>query len=381
MFLEREKIMTQSARLMYASTSADKDILWLTKFQAPDAFIALMHERKKIAVLNRLEYNRGKEQAEVDELICSNDFYVSDEQSPSISEIILRLLRRYDLQEVTASPKFFAAIYRHLVENGITVNFANPLFPERAIKTVQEIEYIANTQNAMEKAFAGLVVILSESEIRHDGLVWHQDTLLTSEKLKLIFERELLESDCTCEATIIASGEQTTDPHCDGSGPLLANTPIVFDLFPRSKKTGYWSDMSRTVCKGKLTPQARNIYHVVREAQKLGLSMVRPGQYGHEIHAAIVSYFDERGFMTKRVNDKWEGFIHNTGHGVGLDIHESPSIGTKMDELLVPGNVITIEPGLYYPGVGGVRIEDTVVVTRDGYRNLAKCPKNLLEIE
>ena len=139
--------------------------------------------------------------------------------------------------------------------------------------------------------------------------------------------------------------------------------------------------MSRTVCKGKLTPQARNIYHVVREAQKLGLSMVRPGQYGHEIHAAIVSYFDERGFMTKRVNDKWEGFIHNTGHGVGLDIHESPFIGTKMDELLVPGNVITIEPGLYYPGVGGVRIEDTVVVTRDGYRNLAKCPKNLLEIE
>lgn len=139
--------------------------------------------------------------------------------------------------------------------------------------------------------------------------------------------------------------------------------------------------MSRTVCKGKLTPQARNVGRAVREAQELGLSMVRPGQYGHEIHAAIMSHFEQHGFLTQRVNGKWEGLTHGTGHGVGLDIHEAPHISRTTDQLLEEGHVITIEPGLYYPGVGGVRIEDTVVVTEDGYRNLAKYPKDILEID
>lgn len=382
MFLdEGEKIMSPVSRLVFASSAIDKDILWLTKFQAPDEFIALMHEGRKIAVLGRLEYGRAKEQAKIDELICVDDLYEPNEQSLRLSELVLRLLRRYSIQEVAVSPKFFAATYQHLVANGITVNFADPLFPERAIKTAEEIASIAHTQNAMEKAFDGLVGILIGSEIGRDGLVWHQGAHLTSERLRIVFERELLENNCTCEATIIASGEQATDPHNEGSGPLVANTPIVCDLFPRSKKTGYWSDMSRTVCKGKLAPKALNRYHAVREAQELGLSMVRPGQYGHEIHAAIISYFDKRGFLTERVNDKWQGFTHGTGHGVGLDMHEAPFVGRRKEQLLKPGHVITIEPGLYYPGVGGVRIEDTVVVTEDGYRNLAKYPKDLLEID
>lgn len=198
-----------------------------------------MHEGRKIAVLGRLEYNRAKEQTAVDDLICIEDLYEPNEQSLRLSELVLRLLRRYSIQEVAVSPKFFAATYRHLVANGITVNFADPLFPERAIKTAEEIAHITYAQDAMEKAFDRLVDILIRSAIGHDGLVWYLGAHLTSERLKFIFERELLESDCTCEGTIIASGEQATDPHNEGSGPLVANTPIVCDLFPRSKKTGF----------------------------------------------------------------------------------------------------------------------------------------------
>ena len=372
--------MNTHTRLMFGSPSTDKDILWATKFLAPDPFIALVHEGRRIAVMSPLEYNRAKKESNIDEVLLKDELYTAGEPLMPMREDALRFLRRFGVTEVAVSPHFPAVVYQHLIEHGIAVHFTEPLFPERAIKTEDEVAEITRVQRFMEGAFAEILAILAQAEIK-DGYIWHNGVRLTSEKLKFAFERALLEYDCTCEATIIASGDQATDPHCAGSGPLLANVPIVCDLFPRSRKTGYWSDMSRTVCKGTLTPRAREIYNAVEEAQQLGLSMVRPGQYGHEIHAAIIAYFDKRGFATKRVNDVWEGFFHGTGHGVGLDIHEPPFISKRPEQLLIPGNVITIEPGLYYPGIGGVRIEDTVLVTENGYRNLATHPKGLLEIE
>ena len=150
----------------------------------------------------------------------------------------------------------------------------------------------------------------------------------------------------------------------------------MFDVFPRSAETGYYSDMSRTVVKGKATPAARKQYAAVLEAQEMGIAMVRAGANGKDIHSAIQRRFEAQGYRTGPKNGKMQGYFHGTGHGVGLDIHEAPRVG-GVDDLLPEGSVVTVEPGLYYAGVGGVRIEDMVLVQRRGCRNLTEFPKSL----
>jgi Xaa-Pro aminopeptidase len=151
----------------------------------------------------------------------------------------------------------------------------------------------------------------------------------------------------------------------------------VFDVFPRSAPTGYYSDMSRTVVKGRPSEAARRQFAAVLEAQEMGIRMVRAGVNGRSIHEAIQRRFLEQGYRTGSRNGKMQGYFHGTGHGVGLDIHEAPRVG-GVDDVLPEGSVVTVEPGLYYSGVGGVRIEDMVLVRKGGCRNLTEFPKELV---
>lgn len=252
------------------------------------------------------------------------------------------------------------------------------------MKRADELEDIEHAQSACEAGFEKILAMLAEAKIERDRAMGDYLALggeeLTSEMLRRAFELECVARDCTCDATIIASGDQAADPHCLGFGPLTPNSLIVCDMFPRSKKRWYWSDMTRTVVKGKADAQARSLYDIVHEAQCRALEMVRPGVDAFEIDAWIRTFFESRGYKTGRIDGVMQGFFHGTGHGVGLDIHEMPRVSKAKDQILVPGNVITIEPGLYYPRVGGVRIEDTVLVTADGAKNLARVPKAYLEI-
>jgi Xaa-Pro aminopeptidase len=158
-------------------------------------------------------------------------------------------------------------------------------------------------------------------------------------------------------------------PHDSGQGPLFAGKPIVLDIFPRSQKTGYFGDMTRTVIKGEPTKELSDMYDTVLKGQKLAIGMIGPGAAVKDVHKAVVEYFDSRGYKTGTVDGKTEGFIHSTGHGLGLEIHEPPRVGMG-DEILEEGNVVTVEPGLYYAGTGGIRIEDVVVVEKKGCKNL-----------
>jgi Xaa-Pro aminopeptidase len=173
---------------------------------------------------------------------------------------------------------------------------------------------------------------------------------------------------------IVAGGDQGVDPHERGQGPLFARQPIVLDIFPRSRVSGYWGDITRTVIRGPATPGQLRQYQTVLRAQTRALAAVKPGVTGAAIHALVCEEFAKAGYKTESVGGLPRGFIHSTGHGVGLEIHEAPSV-SPAGTALEPGHVITIEPGLYYPGVGGVRIEDTVVVTETGSSLLARCPK------
>jgi Xaa-Pro aminopeptidase len=219
---------------------------------------------------------------------------------------------------------------------------------------------------------------LLESASVVEGVLHRDGDPLTSEAVRREIELTLVREGCALDESIVACGADAADPHDRGSGPLRADEPVVVDIFPRDTETRYHADMTRTFVKGTPTETLREWFDLTDEARKAALDAVGPGVTGGAVHDAACDVYEDAGLPTLRSDpDAETGFIHSTGHGVGLDVHELPRIAPDGSEL-EPGNVITIEPGLYDPDVGGVRIEDLVVVTEDGYENLTEYPVELV---
>jgi Xaa-Pro aminopeptidase len=241
---------------------------------------------------------------------------------------------------------------------------------ERRQKTAAEVEGIEEAQRATERAVRHAIELLSQSDER-DGVLHFAGIPLTSERLRAEIEVALTRDGMDSAASpIVAGGPGAADPHWLGSGPLRAGEAIVLDVFPRSKRTRYFADMTRTVVKGNPREELKAMYQAVLRAQEAAFGEIRAGANGRDVHAAVEAVFEEEGFSA----DDGPRYIHGTGHGIGLEIHEAPVLGA-VDLELKEGDVVTVEPGLYDPKLGAVRIEDLVVVTRDGYRNLTEFPK------
>jgi len=247
----------------------------------------------------------------------------------------------------------------------------------RAIKTTAEVEAIREAQRANEASIAAAESLLREATAA-DGQLRHDGEPLTSERVKEEIEIALLREGCALDETIVACGSDAADPHDRGSGPLAPDEPIIVDVFPRSKETGYFADTTRTFVVGEPSETVREWYDLTLEAQEAALDAIGPGVNGRAVHDAVCDVYEDAGLPTLRADETAEtGFIHSTGHGLGLEIHEYPRLSTT-DVELRPGMVVTVEPGLYDPAVGGVRIEDLVVVTDDGMENLTDYEKRLV---
>ena len=196
---------------------------------------------------------------------------------------------------------------------------------------------------------------------------------LTSERVRHAIEIACLEKGAQARQTIVAGGEQACDPHCQGTGPLRPNELIVIDVFPRVARTGYFGDMTRTFLKGRASPQQRRLVNTVRQAQQKALETIKAGVTGGRIHAIVENHFKAAGYRTNRSNGRPEGFIHGTGHGLGLEIHEPPRLN-RTGPRLKAGSVITVEPGLYYRGLGGCRIEDVGAGDKNRLPNAFQMP-------
>jgi Xaa-Pro aminopeptidase len=202
-------------------------------------------------------------------------------------------------------------------------------------------------------------------------LEWNGKTL-TSEIVRAEIDSAILRAGGTPAGTIVAGGDQACDPHERGFGPLRANELIILDVFPRDAKTGFYGDLTRTVVRGRASDAQRKLWETVRDGQALALKKMKPGVDGRKLHEEIKRLFAERGFPTEVRNGRNVGFFHGTGHGLGLEIHEYPRF---QKTVFKKGLTITVEPGLYYTGLGGVRIEDVVVLTDNGVRVLSKFEK------
>ena len=196
--------------------------------------------------------------------------------------------------------------------------------------------------------------------------------------LRAEIEGFLKQRGCTAEQTITACGEDASQPHNLGSGPLLAGKPIVIDIFPRSDRSGYWGDMTRTFCKGKALPVVRKAFKSVLKASEIAQKMIRAGVCAADVHRAAAESMASDGFLTGHTPDGLPcGFIHGLGHGLGLEIHEGPRVSPINSKPLAAGNVVSVEPGLYHPSWGGIRLEDIVAVTKDGCHNFNTMEKEL----
>ncbi|MEY2549395.1 MAG: Xaa-Pro aminopeptidase, partial [Verrucomicrobiota bacterium] len=204
-------------------------------------------------------------------------------------------------------------------------------------------------------------------------LIWSGKPL-TSEVLRAEIDSAILRAGGLPANTIVAGGDQACDPHERGFGPLKANSLIILDIFPRDAKSGYFGDMTRTVVRGRASEEQRTLWETVREGQELALKKMKPGVDGLSLHNEVKQLFTDRGFPTEVRGGRQVGFFHGTGHGLGLEIHEIPRFQKTVFKI---GQVLTVEPGLYYPGLGGVRIEDVAVVTKSGNRLLSRFEKRL----
>jgi Xaa-Pro aminopeptidase len=368
------------ARLIIAASEVDSDLFYATRFLAPDPFVFLWHGAEKILLMSDLEVDRTRAQAAVD-LVLS--FRVYEERArargserPSLVETLHELLAERGVRSVLVPGSFPLEHGDDLRERGITVQWKRaPFFEERLVKRPDEVDAITAALRRTEAALERAIAAIRQADVR-EGILWWQGERLTSERVKGLITMTLLEAGLIAERTIVACGAQGCDPHNQGSGPLRAGQPIIIDVFPRDTESRYFADITRTVVKGAASETLRRMYRAVLAGQECAFAEIRAGAAGDTIHSHVQEALQACGFETGERDGHMQGFFHGTGHGLGLDIHELPRIA-KMPTTLQSGNVVTVEPGLYYREEGGIRIEDVVVVTETGCRNLTRYPKCL----
>ena len=374
------KRQTSRIRLLYAASEQSADMFYLSGVFVPDPYLAIVAGRKRIGVVSQLEYGRVKAQSKFTDvrLLDAEREAAAKVLKMSVAEVGPAELMRYfakmfKVETVEVPVDFPAQYYAKLQSAGLTVEIgSDPFFPARELKTDTEAAAIRRGNAASAAGIRAAAEVLRAAQI--DGKrLRYQGKVLTSERLRCIIDQTCLEQGAIAQHTIVAGGVQACDPHDVGHGPLRPNELIIVDVFPRVTATGYHGDMTRTFLKGRASDAQRALVAAVHAAQKAALATVKAGVSGAAVHQAANSVFEGRGFSTERRGEAFVGFIHSTGHGLGLEVHEKPRVSVGAPRLR-KGQVITIEPGLYYPEIGGCRIEDVVRVSNDGAELLSKSP-------
>jgi len=374
--------MSQSENiLIVADSEHDANMLYAVGMFVPDPFIYFSCDGQCHVVLSDLEIDRARKNARHCRVLSYTQCVEKLKRRikrPGMAAVIADVLREKKLKKIFVPPNFPFGLARELRNYNIKVRVKKGgVFPQREFKRADEVKKISAALMMAEVGLAEGILALKTSKIGRDRKLTYHGAPLTSEKLRAIIDIAIIQAGGQASHTIVAGGRQGCDPHEQGHGPLRAQEPIILDVFPRSQKTGYFGDITRTVVKGKASDAVRRLYDTVWRGQEAAFTKVACGVKGSDIHKAVQDLFEKEGFKTGRKNGRMEGFFHGTGHGVGMEIHEAPRISLTSNDVLKAGHVVTVEPGLYYPSLGGVRLEDMVIVNPHGARNLTKFEKVL----
>ncbi len=368
--------------LMVADSEHDANMLYAVSLFVPDPFIYLRLRGRASIVMSDLEIDRARRDVPHCRALSLSSYQdklrKAGAKSPDHAQVIAAILRERRIRRVLVPPNFPLGLAGELQRLRISVcptpgNF----FPQRELKQPAEVKKISAALMMAEVGMSEAMQVLRGTKIGRDRRLLYHNVPLTSEKLRAVIDTAILQVGGLAANTIVAGGKQGCDPHERGFGPLRAHEPIIIDIFPRSQTTGYFGDITRTVVRGRASEDVRRLYDTVRQGQKIGFDKLRAAVPTADVHRAVLDCFEHQGYKTGRRHGRMEGFFHGTGHGLGLEIHEAPRMGQHSQGKLVAGQVVTVEPGLYYPELGGVRLEDVALVTSNGARNLTQFEKVL----
>jgi len=295
--------------------------------------------------------------------------------------INLNACRELGVTDAVVPRTFPVLVADHLRANGITITPDHSFFAgRRRVKNEAEMAGIRRAQRAAEAGMGAAKELLARAEASN-GSVTVAGEPLTSELVKGAIRRAFTEHGVSSDDFIVSHGAQTAIGHELGFGEIAANEPIVIDLWPKDPESSCYADMTRTFVVGKPPDELVQYHDLVKEALDRSLEATKAGVPGVDIFRLVCNLFEENGqptVLSKKPGEVLEdGFFHGLGHGVGLEVHEAPSLGRGGTAELVPGDVVTLEPGLYRQGFGGCRLEDLVLVTDDGAQNLTDFPYDL----
>ena len=374
------------ALLLYSDSYRDANMYYLTGFLAPDPFIFLKKvDADPLIVVKQMEFPRAQKQSIVKDVRSYLDYnYIETVKSAKEPQRgAMKFIAKVAEKELGVGTKIcvlsdFPVIAADVLrEEGLTVI---PMFSvveeARETKDIGEVEEIKAVQAVIEDVTSEAIELIANSDVGSNGTLLSNGEPLTVGKLKSFFGSKLLENGCLPEEDIIvACGTKSSDPHYSGEpeDKLKADQPIILDVFPRSIQKRYWSDMTRTIVKGRASPKLKHMFETVSEAKNASLDAIQAGAIGSHVYDVCCDILEMAGYETTRGGKKiTKGMPHSLGHGVGLQIHESPTINELSTSPLREHNVVTVEPGLYDPTVGGVRLEDIIEITKSGYNNLTK---------
>lgn len=367
------------SRLIYAASEKNADQLHATGFRAPDAFAFVQAPDGRTAILlSDLEIDRGRREARVDAVESLTELQAAlkgrGKKEPAVAAVIAAFVRKHGAARPIVPADFPAGLAFGLADHGVRVRPVEGLFwPDREIKTDAEVRALGAASRVTEIGIARAFEVLRAAEIRRDRKLTWGGGVLTAERLRAEIEAAILFAGGVPDGTsIVAGGEQACDPHERGHGPLRAHELIILDVFPHMPRTGFYGDLTRTVVRGAASEAQWHIWETCLEGQRRALKALRPEVEGRKVFEDVRGFFAAEGYPTEQRDGRWTGFFHGLGHGLGLDLHEEPRLGKTT---LRPGQVFTVEPGIYVPGLGGVRHEDVVLITESGHRVLSRLPK------
>jgi len=343
---------------------ADINLYYATKFKAIDiAFYIVGNDGTDLLLVPDMEKERAVRESRVKEIAGFGDLGYHDlrrefkDSRRAQAEMLIRLLKTHKAKRVGVPTNFPAYLAIPLAQVFDVKVVKSPFLRMRAVKTQEEIEFIRDTSRAIISAFEFALKLLRREK--------------SCDRIRERIENYLYLKGYLATDTIVSSGKLSAIPHASGG---VVEDHVVIDIFPKSRKHYYYSDFTRTVIVNR-NDKIEEMLNAVIEAQEKAISIIREGITAKDVHYTVCDVLESYGYKTLRQKAS-EGFIHSTGHGVGLEIHEDPRI-FENETVLKSGMVFTVEPGLYYKDVGGVRVEDVVVVRKNGCEILTEYPKRV----